>query len=125
MENKTFGEYLRKLRKGRQLSQEKLALDVNRKKMTISDIEQGKNYPPQGELLETIIYAMKLSTAEAQDLRFLAAKERKQIPGDVLDYFFSDPSICDALRVAKEKHLSGEDLISLIERDDSEEISNV
>lgn len=125
MENKTFGEYLRKLRKGRQLSQEKLASDVHRKKMTISDIEQGKNYPPQGELLEMIIYAMRLSASEAQDLRFLAAKERNQIPGDVLDYFFSDPSICDALRVAKEKQLSGEDLLSLICRDDSEEYSNV
>lgn len=125
MENKSFGEYLRKLRKGRQLSQEKLASDVHRKKMTISDIEQGKNYPPQGELLEMIIYAMRLSASEAQDLRFLAAKERNQIPGDVLDYFFSDPSICDALRVAKEKQLSGEDLLSLICRDDSEEYSNV
>lgn len=125
MENKTFGEYLRKLRKGRQLSQEKLASDVNRKKMTISDIEQGKNYPPQGELLEMIIYAMRLSVSEAQDLRFLAAKERNQIPSDVLDYFFSDPSICDALRIAKEKKLSGEDILSLICRDISEEHSNV
>ena len=53
MEPATFGEYLRYLRLSRSpvMTQEMLAKAIGRGKMTISQFEQGKNSPPQGELL--------------------------------------------------------------------------
>ena len=125
VQDMTFGDYLRALRTEKGFSQEKLALGIRRKKMTISDIENGRNNPPQGEVLERIIQCLMLSEPEAQSLRFLAAKERNLIPNDVVDYFFSDPYICDALRIAKMKKLSGTDLLALVCAKTDEEWINV
>lgn len=123
-QNDTFGDCLRALRIEKGLSQEKLASGIGRKKMTISDIEKGRNNPPQGEILERIIHCLMLSDSEAQNLRFLAAKERNLIPNDVVDYFFSDPYICAALRIAMTRKLSGVDLLALVSSDiDKEWIS--
>lgn len=121
----SFGNYLRTLRIERGMSQEKLATGICRKKMTISDIEKGRNNPPQGEVLELIIQYMALTDSEEHHLRFLAAKERNLIPNDVADYFFSDPFICDALRIAKIKKLSGSDLLALVSEENNEEWVNV
>jgi len=123
--NASFGSYLRELRIERGITQEKLASGIYRKKMTISDIENGRNNPPQGEVLELIIQYMSLSDSEEHHLRFLAAKERNLIPNDIADYFFSDPFICDALRIAKVKKLSGSDLLALVSAENNEEWVNV
>lgn len=116
-----FGEYLRTLRIEKGLSQEKLALAIDRKKMLISDIENGRNRPPQGETLNRIIQSLMLSQSEEQRLRFLAAKERNNVPNDIIDYFFSDPYIYDALRIAKIKKLSGSDLLALVSAEKDKE----
>lgn len=103
MDRISFGEYLRQLRCSRvpQVTQEELANAIGRKKMTISQFENNKNSPPQGELLEKIISALSLSEEEEKNLRYLAALSRKAIPSDISDYFFENPSICDAIRAAK------------------------
>lgn len=101
-----FGIYLRKLRSTRQppVTQETLALAVGRNKMTISQFEQGKNAPPRGELLDKIIRALKLSEDEEKQLRFLAAEQRKTVPGDIEEYFFRNPIICKAIRAAQKNN---------------------
>lgn len=105
MEVKTFGSYLRLLRSTRepQITQEMLADAIGRKKMTISQYEQGKNAPPQGELLDKLILAMSLDAEEERELRYLAALARNSVPSDIASYFFSTPSICDAIREAKNR----------------------
>ena len=120
-QNNTFGDCLRAFRIEKGMSQEKLASGIGRKKMTISDIENGRNNAPQGEMLERIIQCLMLPESEAQHLRFLAAKERNLIPNDVVDYFFSDPYICDALRIAMIKKLSGVDLLALVSSENDKE----
>lgn len=104
MNDNTFGSFLRFLRKSRQpqITQEMLAEAIGRKKMTISQFEQGKNAPPQGELLDNIIKALCLSVEEENKLRFLASQSRKSIPRDIEDYFFSNPSIYKTIRIAKQ-----------------------
>jgi len=69
--------------------------------MTICQFEQGKNAPPQGELLENIVTALNLDSNEEDTLRFLAAENRCTIPGDIEEYFFKNPSIYKAIRRAK------------------------
>lgn len=100
----SFGSYLRFLRgsKDPPMSQEMLAEAIGRKKMTISQFEQGKNAPPQGELLNKLIDALALTAEQERQLRFLAAESRNAIPSDIADYFFSNPSICDAIRAGKQ-----------------------
>ncbi len=101
---KTFGEYLRELRtkseKG--ITQEMLAKAIGRSKMLISSFENGKNSPPQDELLDKIIDFLKLSAEEANNLRLLASKERNEIPKDISDYFYYHPTVYKALQIAEE-----------------------
>ena len=100
MDYNSFGDYLRHLRQNHSpsMTQEELAKAIGRGKMTISQFEQGKNSPPQGELLERIISALELTSEEEAKLIFLSAKSRKDIPVDIEEYFFSNPSIYAAIR---------------------------
>lgn len=103
MKNHTFGDYLRELRKKQSpsMTQEQLAEAIGRSKMTISQFENGKNAPPQGELLEKIITVFQLTDDQENLLRFLAASARKTVPSDIEEYFFEHPAICKAIRAAK------------------------
>lgn len=105
MNDNTFGEYLRILRLSRDpvMTQEALAKAIGRGKMTISQFEQGKNSPPQGDLLNKIIQALNLTQEEEAKLRFLSAKARKDIPADIEDYFFSTPEIYATIRAAMKR----------------------
>lgn len=100
MDSNSFGKLLRSLRLSRQpsMTQDDLARAIGRGKMTISQIESGKNAPPQGELLKQIIKVLELNTEEEIELIFLSAKSRKGIPADIEDYFFSNPAIYAAIR---------------------------
>lgn len=106
MNNNSFGEYLRILRLSQNppVTQEKLADAIGRKKMTISQFEQGKNAPPQGELLEKIIDVLMLNDDEAYRLRLLAYQSRQKVPVDVETYFFDNPTIYEVIRIAQRKN---------------------
>lgn len=98
MRAKTFGEYLRELRENRGLSQGQLGEKVNRKAMTISLIENRKNNPPNNELLDEIINALKLNEEEANMLRNLSAIERNEIPYDITIYIQNHMDVFNAIR---------------------------
>ena len=72
--------------------------------MTISQFEQGKNAPPQGELLEKIIDVLMLNDDEAYRLRLLAYQSRQKVPVDVETYFFENPTIYEVIRIAQRKN---------------------
>lgn len=103
MNDQSFGEYLRSLRKGQNppMTQEHLAKAIGRSKMTVSQFEKGKNAPPQGDLLESIISALTLTAEQESRLRFLSSESRRTVPSDIESYFFENPSICKAIRAAK------------------------
>lgn len=106
--NNKFGQYLRRLRESRtpSISQEKLGELVGKKKMTISLIENGKNDPPQGELLIKIADVLNLDENERNDFFDYAAAPRGAVPNDILDYFNTHPELRNAIRRAKNKNLS-------------------
>ncbi len=106
MVSQTFGEYLKYLRAKKEppMTQEELASAVGRNKMTISQFECGKNAPPQGDLLDAIVQALEITVQEEQHLKFLAAQARDTVPSDIQEYFFDNPSICDAIRAAQRTH---------------------
>lgn len=98
MHTRTFGECLRELRENRGLSQGQLGEKVKRKTMTISLIENGKNNPPNGNLLNDLIQALKLNEEEANRLRNLSAIERNELPNDISIYIKKHMDIFDAIR---------------------------
>lgn len=112
----SFGTYLRNLRQNHKpiITQEGLANCIGRSKMTISQFENEKNAPPQGELLDKIILALELTDDEENELRFLAAEHRKKVPGDIEEYFFSNPCVCEAIRVAQKANISNTDWEKII-----------
>lgn len=111
MINVSFGTYLKELRNSRSpsMTQEELANAIGRSKMTISQFEKEKNAPPQGVLLDKIVVALNLTDDEENTLRFLAAKYRKKVPGDIEKYFFNNPYIYKAIRAAQKANLSNSD----------------
>lgn len=115
MSRNEFGNYLRNLRQSKNITQEQLAIAVQRHKMTISQIESGKNSPPQGELLECIIQTLALTPAEEYELRDLSALARDTVPSDILDYFKNNEGIRAAIRRAKLKDIGNNDWNKLFE----------
>lgn len=111
-----FGNYLRNLRESREplITQEKLGELVSRNKMTINLIENGKNDPPKGELLEAFIKALNLTDKEILKFRDLAAIARGAVPSDILDYFNDNEALRNAIRRAKDKGLTNTDWEKLI-----------
>lgn len=107
-ESISFGIYLRNLRESKNplMSQEMLANKVGKNKMTISQIENGKNAPPQGEFLNGIISALELKAEEEIKIRDLAAIARGAVPSDMLNYFNNSEKLRQAIRWAMKNNLT-------------------
>lgn len=111
----SFGQQLKEYRKKAGMTQDELARAINRKSMLISLFESGKNDPPNGPLLEGIIIALSLNDIEANRLRFLAAKQRCEVPSNISDYFFSTDAIAVFIKTAQELGVKEEGWHYLIE----------
>lgn len=92
-----FGEYLRKLRKSRGLSQRDLADKIGVSYTYISKIENAALKPPSNKTIGKIAEALD---ANAEDLLFNARK----IPDDLFDILEKDFRIVSVLRdIPKDK----------------------
>ena len=96
----SFGNHLRSLRISQGITLRSVAKAVNKTPTYISDIENGNNKPPTGELLQIIIKNLKLenNTEEINKLYDLAADERKNVPEDVKDLLLKNKKIIDLIR---------------------------
>lgn len=96
----TFGGYMREVRKAQKITLRELAKAVSKTPTYISDIENGNNKPPDKELLDDILYALKVN--EFPSLRGklydLAAKGRDDIPADVKSFVIKNPVTITILR---------------------------
>jgi len=110
-----FGEYLRQLRKSQvpKMTQADLGEKVGRTAMLINLIENGRNDPPQGELLNNIINAMELNDEEITKLLDLAALSRGAVPADILPYFSSHENLRKTIRSAMKQKISNEDWLNI------------
>ena len=110
----SFASLLRNYRSDHQFTQEELAIAIGRKKMAISMFETGKNLPPSGELLEKIIAALSLTEDQADCLRYFAAKERRELPNGLEDYYFSTDAISAFIKTAKKLGIKEEGWADLL-----------
>ncbi len=115
MPDNRFGEYLRQLRKSQvpKMTQADLGEKVGRTAMLINLIENGRNDPPQGELLNNIINAMELNDEEITKLLDLAALSRGAVPADILPYFSSHENLRKTIRSAMKQKISNEDWLNI------------
>jgi hypothetical protein len=81
--------------------------------MLINLIENGRNDPPQGELLNNIINAMELNDEEITKLLDLAALSRGAVPADILPYFSSHENLRKTIRSAMKQKISNEDWLNI------------
>lgn len=98
MKEENFGSYFQSIRRSKNITQNEVANYVNRKKMTISLIENNKNEPPNGELLKNMIDSLSIEDEKViSKLYLLASKQRKSLPTDIEEYFFANEEIYNAI----------------------------
>ena len=81
---KTFGDYLKELRLSKKVSQGKLAAAIGKTTMYISNIEKGKNNPPDESQLGKIADVLNLDEQKRFDLIDAAAAERGTVAQDLV-----------------------------------------
>lgn len=106
----SFGQSLRLIRCTQGISLRKVAKAVNKTPTYISDIERGNNRPPELPLLKEILRELlkMLSPDQApgdiQDYLYdLAAKERGEVSGDIIEYIMAQTELRKLIRLAQEK----------------------
>lgn len=110
LKEEKFGNYFQSIRKSKNITQSEVANYVNRKKMTISLIENNKNEPPSGELLKNMIDSLSLDDKNIiSKLYLLASKQRKMLPSDIEDYFFANEEIYNSIVRGMKNNKKNED----------------
>lgn len=96
----TFGEYMRAVRRAQKITLRELAKAVNKTPTYISDIENGNNRPPDKELLDAILAALKVNEFPSLKgkLYDLAALGRDDIPADIKSFVIENPDLISILR---------------------------
>ena len=99
-EPRTFGTYLRSIRKQRELSLREVAKAVQITPTYLSDLERGNNHPPDKALLEKLIRALNVGQEEEtrQTLLDLAAEGRNDLPADIKEYLMGNPTLQKLIR---------------------------
>ena len=95
---KTFGEYLRDLRLAKKASQGKLAAAIGKTTMYISNIENGKNNPPDEVQLEKIADVLSLDEQIRFELIDKAAAERGTVARDLVMALAKNKSLRQFIR---------------------------
>lgn len=102
-----FGQFLKKKRKNANLTQEALAIAINKSGQYISNIEKGKNNaPPNPSDIEALINKLELDENDAQHFREKAAADRCQLPKQQMDYLLSHRGLLDIIAYGTKNNVS-------------------
>lgn len=95
---KTFGEYLKELRLAKKASQGKLAAAIGKTTMYISNIEKGKNNPPDESQLEKIADFLNLDEQKRFELIDEAAAARNTVATDIVKALIKNEALRQFIR---------------------------
>ncbi|MBV7432347.1 helix-turn-helix transcriptional regulator [Dermabacteraceae bacterium TAE3-ERU5] len=116
--DETFGQYLSRVRKNRELTLRALAEQLDLAISYISDIEKDRRYPPEKKL-DNMAKVLRLSPEEMNEFFDLAAEQRENgVAVDLSGYIKETEQARVALRVARDRNLSDQGwqkVINLIE----------
>lgn len=109
-EKYSFGQSLRYVRKAQGLTVRGIAQAVNKTATYISDIERENNRAPESKLMKELMDALYMdeSAAELQNYLYdLAARERKEVAGDISQYIMEQEGLRAAIRLAQRQGNDG------------------
>lgn len=118
-----FGMFLKAKRKAARLTQNDVAVAINKTSQYISNIEKGKNNaPPNIADIEAIIRALGLDDAEAKECRRLAAADRNQLSSEQMAYLLKHKTLLALIDFGVENEItdsSWKDVFSFFSNGDS------
>lgn len=100
---KTFGEFIAKKRFDRAITVRGIAEAIGVSPGYYNDIEKSRRNPPDRDVLDKLIEALRLSDEERIIFFDLAGKARSEVSPDLPDYIMENDFVRVALRMAKEK----------------------
>ena len=121
VDEKTFGNYLKKRRESLGMSIRGLAAELKVSAAYISDIEKGNRYAPSQEKLERLIEVLQIPEDDRLAFNDLASATHGFSYEDINPYLGREPHARVALRKAEKMGLSDSFWISVIEQMDQEE----
>ncbi len=89
-----FGIFLKTKRKAAGLTQDDVAVAINKTGQYISNIEKGKNNaPPNSTDIEALIRILSLDDTEAKECRRLAAADRNRLSNEQMAYLLKHKTL--------------------------------
>lgn len=102
-----FGIFLKKKRKAANLTQDDLAIVINKSGQYISNIEKGKNNaPPKHSDLEALINKLGLDNDEARLFREKAAADRCRLPDEQMNYLMKHRNLINLIDYGIENNIN-------------------
>ena len=101
-EYKHFGDFLSDKRRDRSITSLQMAENVGLSPGYYCDIEKSRRVPPDREVLEKIIAALRLTDGDRELFYDLAGKARSGVSPDLPDYIMENEEVRVALRLAKD-----------------------
>jgi transcriptional regulator with XRE-family HTH domain len=112
---KTFGAFLTEKRRGREITSLQMSELAGISPGYYCDIEKSRRVPPDNEVLDKILAALRLSDEDRHSFYDLAGRARSGVSPDLPDYIMGNDVVRVALRVAKDK-ASADDWRQFIEK---------
>jgi transcriptional regulator with XRE-family HTH domain len=107
IEPSDFGLFLREKRKAAHLTQDDLAVVINKSGQYISNIEKGKNNaPPNPSDIESLIKKLGLNDEEAKQFKEKAAADRCRLPNEQMDYLMKHRKLIDLINFGLENNIN-------------------
>ena len=97
-ENQTFGEFLKLLIRDAGMTNAEFYTELGIKKPYFYEIVSGKTNPPPAHLQFKSMEILHPSEVNICKFYDLAAKERNEIPVDIIRIFRSNPDLADKIR---------------------------
>ena len=104
----TFGEFIIKKRKEKDLSARQLALAVDITPEYMCEIEKGRKTAVSEDILNRLIRALVLSEADTELFYDLAAIARNSVSADLPEYIMANQLVRAAIRTAKKNNVPDE-----------------
>lgn len=104
----SFGEFIIKKRKEKDLLARELAAAVKISPEYICDIEKGRRTAVSDEILDSLIRVLELSETETELMYDLAAIARNTVSADLPQYIMENELVRAAIRTAKKNNVPDE-----------------
>lgn len=113
---RTFGGFLRSVREARRISLRDFEDKVHKTRAYLSDIERGKNKPPDKALLDIMIEQLNVTQYPkiVSQLYDLAAVERNAVPDDLKPWIMAEAMHRELLRKCRDKKLTSAQVNGLL-----------